>query len=107
MDDPTTAGMDEFIVIVFPGAATLADTWERTASALRRTTTGLQMAHPDKSKLVVLVRGEFGAINAALHAALGDDERHLLLQLGAQREASGLGTSLAWLQSAQRPSSRR
>jgi hypothetical protein len=100
MDDPTTAGMDEFIVIVFPGAAPLADTWERTASALRRTTTGLQMAHPDKSKL-------FGSINAALHAALGDDERHLLLQLGAQREASGLGTSLAWLQSARRPSSRR
>lgn len=85
MDDPTEAGQDEFIVIVFPGAAA-----KRMLSALTRTGSGLLTIKSSPDRMTALVRGEFERINAALHAELGNDDCHLLLQLGPQREAAGL-----------------
>lgn len=103
MDDPNAAGQDEFVVIVFPGAAGAATAAKRMLSALTGTCTGQLAVMPPADRLTMLVRGEFERINAALHAELGNDERHLLLQIGQQREAAGLGVALAWLQSHQRP----
>lgn len=102
MDDPTEAGQDEFIVIVFPGAAGAAAAAKRMMSALSGTCTGQLAVMPSADRLTMLARGKFERINAALHAELGNDERHLLLQIGRQREAAGLGAALAWLQSPQR-----
>lgn len=90
MDDPTEAGQDEFIVIVFPGADGAAAAAKRMLSALTRTACALLTIKSSPDRMTALVRGEFERINAALHAELGNDDCHLLLQLGPQREAAGL-----------------
>lgn len=55
--------------------------------------------HPDESKLVLLVHGEFTAIVKALNSASQQlDEPWLLAQVGTPCTASGLSRAAAWIQ---------
>ena len=63
--------------------------------------------HPDESKLVLLVQGEYSAIVKALNAACQQyDDSWLLAQVGTPCAASGLAKADGWLRSHSQASAR-
>lgn len=99
--------MQNFMVTVFPPAATSKDLSRLRALATRvlealRDACGTEplFVHPDTGKLVLLVVGEYGAIVKALQTACEPgDEPWLLAQVGTPCAASGLSAAAAWIQS--------
>lgn len=93
-----------FLIIIFATskvANSRLDTAKRVALALQAICPNqVAHVHPDESKLVLLVQGEYSAIVKALDAACQQhDDSWLLAQVGMPCAANGLATADGWIRS--------